>query len=240
LFWIGDTVDLEPGGGATLPPPSRDFDKAPCLPVFQTGSLAESTGRLKAAGVRFVAENVEYPEGKVSWWLDPAGNASGLLEKRGALEPSSWQPAMSDRAGNGWRAPDLVRLCEVVHHCVDVDRITAFYRDVVGLATGAGIDVLTLGEHSALRILPGGAEQPIPNDRYDVIDAFILRVDGVDEVVADIERQGARVINPPFDIEGGRISYLLDPEGQVFGIQTRMETTNRVEDHEAFRRRALP
>jgi hypothetical protein len=57
-------------------------------------------------------------------------------------------------------------------------------------------------------------------------------VSDVDAVFDGIAGAGARVINRPFDIADGRIAYLCDPEGHLFGLQSRSPSSTRPEDQE--------
>lgn len=242
MLWVGETVDLEPGAGGTLPPPRRDWEHAPCLPVFQVQALEPVIRRLESQGVRFAVKNVMLTGGRYAWFTDPAGNATGLVQRPAeSVLADRWQPATISLPGVPALTGGLIRLGEVIRHCQDVGAITAFYRDAVGLMPleGTSADdeqLLALGATTMLRIAAGGDLLEVPEDRQAVVDGFILRVDDVDGMYTDLIRLGTAGINPPFDIDGGRIAYLADPEGQVFGIQTRLPATNRVEDHEAMRR----
>jgi predicted enzyme related to lactoylglutathione lyase len=49
--------------------------------------------------------------------------------------------------------------------------------------------------------------------------AVYFEVNNTDETVAHAQELGANVIAPPFDVPGtGRIAWLMDPTGAVFGV----------------------
>ena len=137
-------------------------------------------------------------------------------------------------AGLGW----------IVVRCTDLATQLAFYRDTLGfdvVMESERTALLALGGALTLEIALGCPPQPVPTDRAEMPDAFLLRVDDSDALAARLEAAGVRRVGATHRTEdgGGAIHYLLDPENHLFGIQTRTEASDRVEDIEARRRRAL-
>ncbi|MFN8534683.1 MAG: VOC family protein, partial [Dehalococcoidia bacterium] len=96
--------------------------------------------------------------------------------------------------------------------------------------------LFAIGDIERLEIAPGAEPQPTPADRSEVSNTFVLRVDDADRIAAELRAAGARQINSPFDVPDGRIAYFVDPEGHLFGIQSRRPSSTRPEDREATAR----
>lgn len=247
-YWVGETMALELAPGGRPEPPYRDRTEAPCVPVFRVVSMERVVERLKAAGVVFLNEPFERPHSVFAYFLDPAGNVTGLAERRRTSprpeDIEAWRRWDSGRLTlPGVRAlpPHFISLGWVVLRCRNVGRVATFFHEVVGLdlahETGDS-KVFAVGELERLEIAPGGTPQPIPHDRTEVSNTFLLRVDDADRLSGELLAAGARMINAPFDVPDGRVAYFVDPEGHLFGLQSRSSSSPRPEDREAFARRA--
>jgi predicted enzyme related to lactoylglutathione lyase len=245
MFWLGEVFSIEclPGGGAR--PEYTDRTQVPMIPVIRSHAVGGVIDRLQAAGVRFINDLTQHNY-RIAYFVDPSGSVTGVQERF----PESMR-APDHEAKRRWEAgtttipdvppmpADLHALGWVIMRVADVGRETAFYRDVIGLDViedGGRETWLSLNETAVLGLLPGGAPAPIPADRSEVNDTFILRVQDIDGIVADLRAQGVRFVNEPFDIPGGRLAYLADPEGRTIGIQQRFPSSDRAEDAEAARR----
>ena len=253
VFGCGETVVMGINEGGREQRRYRDRSEAPFMPVFRVRSMDRATALLRERGVEFV--NDPFPigggEGILAYFRDPGGHITGLQERNEASarpKDVEWRrrrdsgelavpgaPALQGEiAGLGW----------IVVRCTDLDAQVAFYRDALGL------DVLMRGERAALldiggtltlEVALGCPPEPRPADRGEVPDAFLLRADDASALGAEVEAAGARRVGPTHrtDDGGGAIDYFLDPENHLFGVQTRSESSMRVEDIEARRRRAL-
>ena len=111
------------------------------------------------------------------------------------------------------------RIHSVIIWTEDLPRLTAFYRDVIGLQPemeaegfvmfqGAGGAQLALGSHSEVK---GAAKDP-----------YRVMVDlAVDDCQAEYERlkgQGVEFIRPPSQDEGAIIATLSDPDGNLLQL----------------------
>jgi predicted enzyme related to lactoylglutathione lyase len=245
-FWIGETVVFEVATGGQPTPRYRDRSEAPCVPVFRVTALARVVERLRAAGAELLHEPFERPHSWFAYLRDPAGEITGFAERRRT------SPYLEDQ--EAWRRWDRGRLTVpgipplpphfqslgwVVVRCADVEAVGRFYREVVGLTllrTTATSQVFDLGDLALLEVAAGGIAQPTPADRTAVSNAFLFRVDDADRQAAALVAAGARLINPPFSVPGGRVAYFVDPEGHLFGLQSRLPDSPRPEDREAFAR----
>ncbi len=111
------------------------------------------------------------------------------------------------------------RIHSVIIWTEDLARLTAFYRDVIGLQTemeaegfvafqGAGGAQLALGVHSEVK----GASK----------DPYRVMVDlAVDDCQAEYERlkgQGVEFVRPPSQDQGVIIATFTDPDGNVLQL----------------------
>jgi predicted enzyme related to lactoylglutathione lyase len=246
-YWAGETMAFEIAPGGRIEPPYRDRSEASCVPVFRVVSMERIVDRLRGAGVRFLNEPFERPHSVFAYFLDPAGNVTGLAERRRTSprpeDVEAWRRWDSGRLtipGVPALPPHLMPLGWVVLRCADVELVSRFFAEVVGLDLvhqTSEAKVFAAGEVERIEIAPGGMPQPTPADRAEVSNTFLLRVDDADRRADELRAAGARVINPPFDVPDGRVAYFVDPEGHLFGIQSRLPTSPRPEDREAFARR---
>jgi predicted enzyme related to lactoylglutathione lyase len=223
VLWGGETTFFEVMQGGT--PPAAE---PTITPVFRCHDLDATIARLVAAGG---AVGYEEPDdhGQTVFLRDPLGHLLGLRYR----ERSS--PLAQDR--EAWRRWDdggtaipnvaplptgLVALDWIILRVADLPGEVAFYRDVIGLDVVARSDVsalLSLGDMALLEIRPGGASEPIPTDRGEINDMWMIRLRDLPGMVADLKRQGVRFVNEPFESTGGVLAYVVDPEGHLIGIQ---------------------
>ena len=101
----------------------------------------------------------------------------------------------------------------------DIGRAAQFYADVLGVSSATspvpwtGVDTYTTFSAGGRQV--AGAAGPLEgapphwNVYFDVVD--------LDESVAQAEALGAKLIVPPYDLEGtGRVATLTDPQGALF------------------------
>jgi predicted enzyme related to lactoylglutathione lyase len=105
----------------------------------------------------------------------------------------------------------------------DVERLTAFYRDALGLPFLPDRSQAGWAEFEglALHALPAQPDLPDPAPRRE--DSWIKLVFATDDVAGTRERlaaHGARM-DEPFRWEGGSYCDGVDPEGNVFQISSR-------------------
>lgn len=246
MFWAGETSSFEVNLGGGPQPVYTDRSQAPCVPIFRAHDIDATIARLKKAGVTFINDFLR-EHNHLAYFLDPDGHVTGLQE-RYRTSPRDvdheawrrWDAGETRIPFVGPMPPDLQHIGWVVLRVKDVMAEIAFYRDVVGLKVevdyGEHGALLGFGETALLEISEGCPPQPIPNDRAEVPDTFIIRVRDTDESYEYLKSKGVHFVNPPFDITDGRLAYFTDPEGHLVGIQRRRPTSERAEDHEANRR----
>lgn len=83
-----------------------------------------------------------------------------------------------------------------------------------------------------LEILAGPGANPQP--LYGDVDASLiangfnhvcLSVDSVDDTLAELEKRGVDIVNPPFEIDdiSARLAFFRDPWGNMFELSERIE-----------------
>ncbi len=253
VFWVGETVVLGINGGGRPQRRYRDRSEAPSMPVLRVRSMERATAQLRERGVEFVNDPfaIGGGEGILAYFRDPGGHITGLQERNEAStrpKDVEWRRRRDSGELTVPGAPDLdgeiAGLGWIVVRCTDLDTQVAFYRDALGfevLMRGERAALLDIGGTLTLEVALGCPPEPLPADRGEVPDAFVLRVDDASALSADLEAAGARRVGPTHRTGdgGGSIHYFLDPENHLFGIQTRAAQSTRAEDIEARRRRAL-
>lgn len=250
VFWLGGTTVMGMGPLPDSAPEQnfKDRSEAPLAFVLRVDDIDKTLASLRSHGVRIIMEPLTVAAGTVAYFLDPDGNATGILQ----CSPTSPLPEDAEALRRGDRestipdAPSMPAgwrgIARIVLRCTNLQKEVAFYRDVIGLTPelDQGTQVLfSLGATCAFEIAIGAPVQPEPTDRADARNAFVLRVADVEQAAAELADAGVRCVNPPFDIGGGRVAYYADPENHVFGVQQRWETSMRPEDVEVRRRLAL-
>jgi catechol 2,3-dioxygenase-like lactoylglutathione lyase family enzyme len=105
--------------------------------------------------------------------------------------------------------------------CRDLERSTAFYRDLLGFteapAPDRGARCLRAGD-VLIRLTEAGpgasAGGWVNDDRQRGLRHFGMRVGDIDAQIDRLRAAGVRVLSPPADVLGGvRIAFFLDPDG---------------------------
>jgi catechol 2,3-dioxygenase-like lactoylglutathione lyase family enzyme len=119
-----------------------------------------------------------------------------------------------------------MRLDQVMIFVKDLDRMTAFYRDIVGFRPNGAtrlkdwVEFETGGAGFALHAIPPRTSESIdiaspPAPREDQPCKLIVAVDDVDAELARLEGQGVPILRRPW---GGW--DFVDPEGNVLGVRS--------------------
>ena len=107
-------------------------------------------------------------------------------------------------------------LAGVIVHVDDMERETAFYRDVLGLAPDvAGEWWTTFPTGGSLLALHGGGRIGTGNIRLN------FGVEELDEVRAELAARGVELSDIREPIAGVRVCDGTDPEGNIFSLEER-------------------
>ena len=115
----------------------------------------------------------------------------------------------------------------VIHfeiHADDPERAVAFYTSLFGWKANRFSDqeywLLSTGDGDGI---DGAIMKRIDGrpETGSAVNAFVctITVEDCDAAVADAVEAGATIALPAFDIPSvGRVAYLIDPEGNIFGV----------------------
>jgi predicted enzyme related to lactoylglutathione lyase len=73
--------------------------------------------------------------------------------------------------------------------------------------------IFGLGEKQLGGMMKKPAENPMPP-----MWGYYTEVDDLDAAIARATKQGAKVLNGPMDVPGGRVAQLMDPQGAAFAL----------------------
>lgn len=247
MVWSGMYSVIETMWQGKPHPPVKTIEDAAVVPIFRVRDFDSVHTRIVEAGAPSVPSNA--PADDTAYFADPDGFIFGIRAPTAGsdLAPDIeaekvWQdgvvrlpdtpPMPSDIQDIGW-----LRL-----HVADPQALVPFYCRTVGLDllenNGDGGVSMHLGGTTSLELKPGGTVRPIPNDRKDVPDVWILRGYNFDSFVEKMKAADVPLINA-LTLGAGSLNYYADPEGNVFGFQERKAynpddpLTHRIEDRAA-------
>jgi predicted enzyme related to lactoylglutathione lyase len=242
MFWGGESNVIEVNTGGAPNPGYTDREQAPCVPIFRVHGYDSVMKRLQDAGVKFI-NDITREYNRLGYFLDPDGNVTGIQERNRQSPRDAdheawrrWDAGETTMPGSPPMPPDIQHIGWVVNRYEDSDAMLQWYQDVVGLDMAVPPRMLNLGDTVLFEGGDGCPRQPIPKDRTEVSNTFILRCHDIDGIVADLKSKGVQFVNEIFPIPGGRLAYFVDPEGHVVGLQQRTSESERAEDFEANRR----
>ncbi len=114
----------------------------------------------------------------------------------------------------------IERLHSVVQYVDDFERVTAFYRDVLGLAPVE----LEEGEYAEFSIGDGKSGNIAIHARHAPTpqSTIFLDVRDIERSVEQLSAKGAKVIQPPKRQPWGATAKIEDPGGNVIGLFERV------------------
>ena len=131
------------------------------------------------------------------------------------------------------RAPSIRRVVETALYCDDLERATAFYRDVLGLrpmSTGARLVPIDAGGSTILLLFQRGATiegLDFPGGRIPPHDgagpvhvAFAVEASDLDGWERRLETHGIAIESRATWQRGGRSVYFRDPDGHSLELVT--------------------
>lgn len=246
LFWGGETIAFELAKGGKPLPKYADRYEAPCAPLIRSLDVNITIDRVKKAGAQ-VLNDFHREVSQLTYFVDPKGNVTGINTRYRtsprAEDIEAWRKVDAGELtvpGVPPMANELLHIGWVVLRSSNIPEQIAFYRDVIGLSvnsmngdTGA---LLSLGSNTVLEIAGGPDPEPTPTDRMLVNNTFVLRVHGLDAMVAGLKAKGVPFVAEPFQITNGRVAYFADPGGHMVGLQERAADSPDPLDQEAARR----
>jgi hypothetical protein len=172
-----------------------------------TNDVDAAVAKASELGATVVIPPADIPNiGRFSVLMDPQGAAFGLL---------------AYAEGNSAPKPEVGPNCIVWHELVTSDPAAsaAFYSSVVGWTTeetdltGQKVQLFKHGGEQVANILP--KPSPEAPDTW----VFYVEVKDLDQTIETARQAGGSVVFPPLDIPPiGRVTWLADPTGAVFGV----------------------
>ncbi len=246
LFWAGETVVFEPKSDAGPTWRYSNWEHSPTLPVMRCVDLAGVRDRLRRHGVDIVAD-AEDELGKFAVFKDVDGHFVMLREappdSQRSFDATARERAAATRQHRGYNpgiAPmpaDIQGIDSLIRHVASLDAMVDFYTGTLGLvlAERSGTRAtLDCGDGTALELRSGGKTETPPGDRFEVPDAFILRVSHFDGYRAKLVERGVRLVNDRIQFGRGALGYFCDPEGHLVGYEERYDQDRCKDDAVAF------
>ena len=231
MLWAGNVTMLEISTLTAAPGSQSRADEMSV--TMGTADFDKTLRRMRSAGASLVAERPGPP--RVALLSDPDGKLLGL-----EAVPT---PPMNIRLRGLPELPEEIRgINRIALRAADPVALAAFYERTLGLTPQGPANpdgaMLSMGNGVTLHLRPGGHRHDVPGDRKEVPDVWILRVHDHDALAGRLKDMGVRVVNH-VKITGGILTYAVDPEGHLFGIQQRSpdllpaDRVERVEDQAA-------
>lgn len=231
FFWAGEALVIESiyvKGKASAQDP--DPATAALVPFFRTTDLDACLARYRAAGLQVIGPEAR-GKARQGYVLDCDGQLIGLRQVAAtsacAFDREAMRRTVRGEAFNPGCAPmpkDIYEVGWVTRRVVDVEKMAAFYRDVVGLPQiriDHGYAQFDLGDNSILELAPGGKARDLPTNRYETPCVFILRVFDSLTLKTALKSQGVRFVHDHIQWDRGQLSYFADPENNLVGIEQR-------------------
>ncbi len=244
FFWAGESIVIEAiyvkGKSG-----SRDADPltAALIPFFRSHKLDDVLARYRSAGLEVIGPEARGKR-RQGYVVDCDGQLIGLRESTLDLSsPFEREAARRLRRGEAFNpgckalADGVREIGWVQRRVKDVDAMTSFYRDVVGLpflGTDAGHAQFDLGDNAILELAPGGSVRPLPANRYETPCVFILRVASTEALKTALKAKGVRFVHEHIQWVRGQLSYFADPENNLVGIEQRYHPGVYADKHQAF------
>lgn len=226
IAWAGEAVVIELA--YSLPKDVPQNRPWAYMPIYRVHGLDAILSRLKSK--ELFAESISESGGdREAILLDPYGHPIALRERSVSAGLPQDQEArrrwMRGEAFNPGCKPmpeGFQEIGWIQRRVADMARMSDFYKTVVGLAdlgTHNGRPLFDLGDNVILELVPGGTVMTPPQDRKEADALIIMRVDQIEKYRAHLEVHGTTIINRKIDVYWGEVSYFVDPEGQVIGIE---------------------
>lgn len=245
MFWAGEAIVFELKSDEE-PMPERDQDpsSAPCTPIFRVHGLDGLVARLKDAGVKLIGEETLEQGRRQAHMLDTDGQIMTFREtprsSTNAIDVEAWQrfENASDFDPECDAMPSDIQMIDgIVMRVVDLPKMRDFYSDIIGFSIveeDDGMVMLDLGDCTFLELRPGGHEVPVPKDRVEITNSFILRLQDTEKFKKYVKEQGVHFVNEHVQWKRAHLAYFADPEGRIVGIEQRYDPKDYLEPVEVY------
>ena len=244
MFWAGEATVFElKSDEAPMPEREQDPETAPCTPIFRVHDVDKLTEKMVQGGAKYISET-QLPDARQVHVLDPDGQIIALRETtrsaEGKIDKEAWQRFDDPTSFNpdcDPMPPTIQCLDGVVMRVVDLALMRGFYKNVVGfteLHFDKELCVFDLGDNTFLELRPGGHVVPVPADRVEITNSFILRLQNTDALKQHLKANGVKIVNDHIQWKRAHLAYFADPEGRIIGIEQRYAPEDFLEPVEAY------
>lgn len=247
MVWSGMYSIIETMWQGKPHPRVETIEDAPVVPIFRVRDFDRVRARIAESRAPSVPSKA--PDNETAYFSDPDGFIFGIRAPTSGsdLAPDMeaekvWQDGVVELPDTAPMPNDIQDIGWLRLHVADPQGLVPFYCRTVGLdlLENNGTEGVTmhLGGTTSLELKPGGKIRPVPNDRKDVPDVWILRGYNFDAFAEKMTAADIPLVNA-LTLGAGSLNYYADPEGNVFGFQERKAynpddpLTHRIEDRSA-------
>lgn len=245
MYWAGEATVFElKSDEAPMPERERNPATAPCTPVFRVHGLDGLISRLVDGGAKRIEEEYITDHFREAYVLDTDNQILALREtprgKGTRIDEEAWRRldgGCEFDPNCGAMPSDIQCLDGIVMRVADLPAMQSFYRDIIGFAEVASDDeraVFDLGDNTYLELRPGGHKVPVPEDRIEITNSFILRLQDTERFKKSVKAQGVHFVNEHIQWKRAHLAYFADPEGRIIGVEQRYEPENYLEPVEVY------
>jgi uncharacterized protein len=207
-MWVGSQGPL--GGVMQLPEAAVKMGAPPhWISNVTVDDVDATVARVKALGGSVYKDPVDMPTvGRFAVIADPQGAVIAVFTPASEMKPHD----ASKQGEFCWR-----ELVTTDHHAA-----FAFYSEIFGWAKLSAMDMGPMGTYEIF----GKGEQQLggmfnkPKEMPAAAWLYYMQVDDLDAAIARAKNNGAKLINGPMDVPGGRIAQFTDPQGVFFALHT--------------------
>lgn len=207
VMWVGSQGPL--GGVMKLPEEAKKMGAPPhWMANVQVESVDATVAKVKGLGGKVYKEPSDIPEvGRFAVIADPQGAFISLYQPKGAM-------ALHDHTKEG-------EFCW--SELLTTDRVAAFkfYSEIFGWKSLAEMDMGPMGVYQIYGVgeLQLGGIMTKPKEmQMPPSWLYYTETANLDAAISRATKMGAKVMNGPMDVPGGRIAQLMDPQGAAFAL----------------------
>jgi predicted enzyme related to lactoylglutathione lyase len=207
-MWVGSQGPL--GGVMKLPETAARMGAPPhWMSNVTVDDVDAAVKRVKELGGKIYQEPVDMPTvGRFAVIADPQGAAISVFKPDSAMTPH-------DPSRHG-------EFCWSELATTDHQAALAFYSEIFGWRQISSMDMGPMGAY----VIFGKGDRQLggmfnkPKEMPAVAWLYYTQVDDLESAIGRAKSNGARLVNGPMDVPGGRVAQLTDPQGVFFALHT--------------------
>jgi predicted enzyme related to lactoylglutathione lyase len=212
MMWVGSQGPL--GGVMKLPAEAAKMGVPPHWTANVIVANVDATvAQVKKLGGKVRHEPEDIPTvGRFAVITDPQGAAIAVFTAAGKME-----------------AHDVTKEGEICWNELltsDSAAAVSFYTEVFGWKILQEMDMGPMGKYRIFGIGDkqlGGMMTLPPGNPFPPAWLYYVETSNIDNAIARATKQGAKVMNGPMDVPGGRAAQLMDPQGAAFGLHQQVK-----------------